>query len=155
MTRDANLKIVRNTASERKKHHGLGCEYIHIEAISGGLTVYRTPRVRRELRNKFIVARNRKRPRSTKAFVGTVREIEHYDVVSSWMLADECPDNHPWEWTKQALINFEEAMEPYLVEVTAKLHCQKRELMSCRFSTCLQLWQGKEVGYSWNSPTCA
>jgi len=26
--------------------------------------------------------------------------------------------------------------------------------MSCRFSTCLQLWQGKEVGYSWNSPTC-
>jgi len=27
--------------------------------------------------------------------------------------------------------------------------------MSCRFSTSLQLWQGKEVGYSWNSPTCA
>jgi len=27
--------------------------------------------------------------------------------------------------------------------------------MSCRFSTCLQLWQGKEVGYSWDSPTCA
>jgi len=25
--------------------------------------------------------------------------------------------------------------------------------MSCRFSTCQQLWQGKEVGYSWNSPT--
>jgi len=27
--------------------------------------------------------------------------------------------------------------------------------MSCRFSTCLQLRQGKEVWYSWNSPTCA
>jgi len=27
--------------------------------------------------------------------------------------------------------------------------------MSCRFSTCLQLCQGKEIGYSWNSPTCA
>ena len=27
--------------------------------------------------------------------------------------------------------------------------------MSCRFWTCLQLWQGKEVGYSWNSPICA
>jgi len=27
--------------------------------------------------------------------------------------------------------------------------------MACRFSTCLQLLQGKEVGYSWNSPTCA
>jgi len=27
--------------------------------------------------------------------------------------------------------------------------------MSCRFLTCLQLWQGKEVGYNCNSPTCA
>jgi len=27
--------------------------------------------------------------------------------------------------------------------------------MACRFSTCLQQWQGKEVGYSWNSPTGA
>ena len=27
--------------------------------------------------------------------------------------------------------------------------------MSCRFWTCLQLWQGKEVRYSWNSPTWA
>jgi len=27
--------------------------------------------------------------------------------------------------------------------------------MSCRFSTCLQLRQGKDVGYSWNSLTCA
>jgi len=27
--------------------------------------------------------------------------------------------------------------------------------MSCWFSTCLQLWQGKEVGYTWNSPRCA
>jgi len=27
--------------------------------------------------------------------------------------------------------------------------------MSCRVSTCLLLWQGKEVGYSWNNPTCA
>jgi len=27
--------------------------------------------------------------------------------------------------------------------------------MSCRCSSCLRLWQGKEVGYSWNSPTCA
>jgi len=26
--------------------------------------------------------------------------------------------------------------------------------MSCRFSTCLEQWLGKEVGYSWNSPTC-
>jgi len=27
--------------------------------------------------------------------------------------------------------------------------------MSRRVSTCLQLWQGNEVRYSWNSPTCA
>jgi len=27
--------------------------------------------------------------------------------------------------------------------------------MACRCSICLQQWRGKEVGYSWNSPTCA
>jgi len=30
-----------------------------------------------------------------------------------------------------------------------------QQLVSCRYSTCLLLWQGKEVGYSWNSLTCA
>jgi hypothetical protein len=46
---------------------------------------------------------------------------------------------------KQAIITLEEAMEGYMVEVIAKSHCYKQELISSRFATCLILWQGKEV----------
>jgi len=57
------------------------------------------------------------------AFVCTVREVEQHDVVSSVIFADEFPDKHPPEWTKMALITFEEATEAYMVEVTAEFHC--------------------------------
>jgi len=83
-----------------------------------------------------------------KAFVRTVREIEQHDVVSCGILVDEFGDKHPWEWTKKALNTLSEAMEAYMVEVIADSHFQKQQLISCRFSTCLLLWQGKEVGYS-------
>jgi len=79
--------------------------------------------VRRELGNEFVAARNGKPPWSTTAFVRTVREIEHHDVVSSGMFADEFPDKHPREWTTQALITLEEAIEAYMVEVSAEFHC--------------------------------
>jgi len=79
--------------------------------------------VRRELQNEFIAAHNGKPPWLTDAFVPTVREIEHHDVVSLGIIADEFPDKHPREWTKQALITLEEATEAYMVEVTAKFHC--------------------------------
>jgi len=40
MTQDAHSKIVRKTGSRRnKKHHVVGCEYIHIDAVGGQLTV--------------------------------------------------------------------------------------------------------------------
>jgi hypothetical protein len=40
MTQDAHLKIVRKIGSRRsEKQHAVGCEYIHIEAIGGQLTV--------------------------------------------------------------------------------------------------------------------
>jgi len=79
--------------------------------------------VRKELRNEFIVAHNRKPPWSSEAFVRTVCEIEHHDVVSSGIFADEFPDTHPREWTKQALITLEEATEAYMLKVTAEFHC--------------------------------
>jgi hypothetical protein len=60
-----------------------------------------------------------------KAFVRTVCEIEHHDVVNSEIFTDEFRDKHPWEWTKQALITLEEAIEAYMVEVLAKSHCYK------------------------------
>jgi hypothetical protein len=56
-----------------------------------------------------------------KVFVRTVREIEHRDVVSSRIFADEFPDKHPHEWTKQALMTSVEATQEYMVEVTAEL----------------------------------
>jgi len=51
------------------------------------------------------------------------REIEHHDVVSSGIFADEFPDEHPRESAKQALITLEAATEAYTVEVSAKFHC--------------------------------
>ena len=79
--------------------------------------------VHRELRNESIAACNRKPPRSTKAFVRTVREIEHHDAVSSGIFTDQFPDKHPRQWTTQALITLEEPTEAYMVEVTAEFHC--------------------------------
>jgi len=56
MTQDAHLKIVRKTGSSKNKMQpAVGCEYIHIEANGGQLTVYRKVCVRTELRKEFIV----------------------------------------------------------------------------------------------------
>ena len=76
--------------------------------------------VRRELRNEFIAARNGKHPCLTNAFVRTVREIEHHDVVRSAIFTEQFPDKRPREWTKQALKTLEEATESYMVEVIAE-----------------------------------
>jgi hypothetical protein len=51
--------------------------------------------VHRVQRDQFIAAYNEKPPWSTKAFVFTVPNIEHHDVVSSGIVADEFPDKHP------------------------------------------------------------
>jgi len=55
-----------------------------------------------------------------KGLVRTVREIEHHDVVSSGIFADNFRDKGPQEWTKQGLKTVEEAMESYMVKVIAK-----------------------------------
>jgi len=49
--------------------------------------------------------------------------MEHLDVVSSRLFADEFPDKCPREWSKQASITLGEATEAYMVDVTAKFHC--------------------------------
>jgi len=98
MTQDAPLKIVHKTRSRRNmKQHVVHCVYIDIDAISGQLTVWRTSGVRRELCNEFIAVRNWKPPLSTKAFVRTVREIEHHHVVSTGIFSDELADKRPCE----------------------------------------------------------
>jgi hypothetical protein len=57
------------------------------------------------------------------AFLCTVNEIKRCDVVSSRIGADEFCNNHPREWTKQPLINLEDATDVYKVEVFAESHC--------------------------------
>ena len=56
------------------------------------------------------------------AFLRTVSEIEHHDVVSSGIFTDAFPDKHPHEWMKQASITLEEATAWYMVEVTTQFH---------------------------------
>jgi len=86
-------------------------------------TLKGTAGVLRDLGDQYIAGRNGKPPSSTKPFVRIVCEIEHHEVVSTGIVADESPDKHPHEWTKQTLISLEEAMEAYTVEVIAASHC--------------------------------
>jgi hypothetical protein len=106
-----------------KKLHGVGCEYIHTMVNSCELTVYHTAGVRRELHDEFIAAYNREPAWSTKAFVSTVPNIEHHNVVCSGISPDEFRTKHPREWTEQAVITLEEATEAYTIEVIAASHC--------------------------------
>jgi len=119
------------------------------------MDVYDTAGVHWELDDQCIPACNGEPPGSTKAFGCKVREIEHHVVVSSEMFANKFPDKHPREWMKQALIAVEEATEAYMVEVMAAFQCLNQQQISGRYSTCLLRWQGKEIVYSWASPTWA
>ena len=123
MTQDAHLKKVRKTGSSKnKKQHAIGCESIHICVDDSQLRMGQTAGVYRELRDQCIASRNGKPPWSTKAFVRTVHEIEHHDVISSGIFADEFRYKRPWEWTKPARKILEEATESYMVEVIPGLH---------------------------------
>jgi hypothetical protein len=156
MTQDAHLKIVFKTGSSKnQKQLAEGCEYVHMVVNASQLTVYHTAGVCWELGDQFIAAHNGKPRWSTKALVCTVHEIELHNALSAWVLPDEFPDKHPREWTKKALITFEEAMEGYMVEVLAASHCLQQQQISYRDAPCLRTWQCKKVESSRNSPTCA
>jgi len=72
----------------------------------------------------------------------------HKDAISLGIFSDEWYDIHlqqqPWP-TSDTL---EEDTQACMVEVIAKYHFWKLQLISCRFWTSLLLWQGKEVSYS-------
>jgi hypothetical protein len=114
--------LCKTRSSKHKKKYAIGCESIHISGDDGQLTIYRTARVRRELGDQYIASRKGKPPWSSKAFVLTVHEIEHHDVVSSGIFADEFREKHPQEWKTQALKTFKEATESYMVEVIPESH---------------------------------
>lgn len=73
--------------------------------------------MRRELREQFKASASGKMPWSTKAFVRTVREIEHHDVVNSGIYAAEFKSKEPRDWTYGAIETLETAAEAYLVQV--------------------------------------
>jgi hypothetical protein len=61
MTQDAHLKIFRKTGSSKnKKQHIVGCEYIHMKANGGQLTMSHTAGVCTEQCKEFIATRNGK-----------------------------------------------------------------------------------------------
>jgi len=121
MTLDSQLNIVLTTRSSKKKNQqAIGCEYSGIDLDGSQLNILPAAGAHRELRDRFIAARNGKPPWSTNAFVHTVQEIEHHDVVSSGIFADEFSNKNPRERTKQALPTLEDAMEAYMVEVLAE-----------------------------------
>jgi len=146
---DAQYIIVcKMGSSEMKMQRTIGCEYSRIVVYGSQLIIYPAAGVHGELRDQFIATRNGKPPWSTKAFVRTVCGIKHSDAFGSGISAYEFRDRNPREGTKQALTLLEDATEVYMVEVLAESDMLMQQLISCRFSTCLQLWQGKEVGYS-------
>jgi len=123
MTQEAYSNIVRKFGIlKSKKQQAVGCAYIHITVNSPQLTMSSTAYIVRGLRDKFITARNRKPATLTKAFVHTVGEITHHNVVSSRIFADEFCYKHPQQWTRLALIMLEECTEADIVEVIAKYH---------------------------------
>lgn len=73
--------------------------------------------MRRELHEQFKASAKGKMPWSTKAFVRTVREIEHHDVVNSGVYAAEFECKEPRDWTCGAIDTLETAAEAYLVQV--------------------------------------
>ena len=100
MTQDTHFKIVRKTGnSKNRKQHTIRCESIHLEVDDCQLTVLRTAGVRRELRDQFIAGHNGKPLWSTRAFVRSVRKIEHHDVFNSAIFAHQFGDKRPREWT--------------------------------------------------------
>jgi len=78
MTQDGQSKIVHKTGrSKNEEQPAIGCKCGHIEVHGRQLMIQHTTVVPRELPDRSIAARNGKPPRSTKAFVNTVREIEN------------------------------------------------------------------------------
>jgi len=149
VTLDAHLKMDRKTGSgKNKKKHMMVCEYIRIEVDGPQRTIYYTAGVHWELRDQFIATHNGKPRWLTKAFVRTFYKMKHQDDISTGIVADLFTDKRPQERTKQALTTLTDATKAYLIEVIAELHMYMQQLVSCRFPTCLQLWQGKEVRHS-------
>lgn len=156
MTEDVHVKIVRETCrSKNEEQYAVECKYVHNVVNSCQIIRQHQVGLCRELCDQYIFALNGKPPRSMKAFVYTVRQLEHHDVIHSGFLDNGFRYQHPQEWTRYTLITSEEATDAYMVEVVVDSPCNKQQLISCRLLKCLLRWQGNEVVYSRNCLTCA
>jgi hypothetical protein len=96
ITQDTHLTIACKTGSSTsQKQHAVGCEYFHTMVNSHQLTVYCRVGIHQMLHDERISADKGKTPWSTKTSVCTIRNMSHHDVLSSGILADELPYNHP------------------------------------------------------------
>jgi len=50
-------------------------------------------------------------------FLDTVQDLEHYDVVRSWILRHKFQARGPRQWTQHAVMTVEEASKSDVVEV--------------------------------------
>jgi len=105
MTNDAHLKIVLMTGTiTNMMQRPVGCENIPTVDNGRQLMIYDRAGIGRELCDKFVSVCNRNPPLSTKAFVHSIYETGHHDLVSAGIVADTFREKHPREWTKKALI---------------------------------------------------
>ena len=79
-------------------------------------------KVRIKLREEYHASKAGKAPWSTKAFMRTVREIEHHKVVCAGIFADMFKDKIPMDWTHQVMKMLEEAAELYIIDVSTPPH---------------------------------
>jgi len=123
MTLDAQLNIVGKTGSSKnEKQHAIRCMCSRIEVHGCQLMISHPAGEQGALHDQLIAACNGKPPWLTKAFGRTVCEMEHSDVVSSEIIADQFGDNNPRQWTKQALTTSQDGAQLYMVEVIAESH---------------------------------
>jgi len=101
----------------------MGCQYIHIVVNGRQLTLKHTLGIHKGSQDQLFTAQNGKHPRLTKAFVRTVSDIQHHDVVRSGNSTDQFYDKYPQGWTTQTVVTLEKATEAYMVEVVVESHC--------------------------------
>ena len=112
-----HLTTVRKSGQKgNRSHHAIGCKYFYIVMLHS-LPIIMIAKMRLELREQYHASRDCQAPWSKKAFIRTIREIEHHDVVCSGIFADSFPDKLPLGWSKGAVTAIEEAAELYMIEV--------------------------------------
>jgi hypothetical protein len=113
------MNIVHKTGAKKNwENHAIGCELWNLQEWQS-TNQLQLAAIHSELRHQFNESCKGNPLWSTKAFIRTVREIEHHDAVNAGVFADKFSDKWPREWTRASLKALEEATDEYMIEVTA------------------------------------